>query len=227
MFQRKDPFQDSQCASAYDEGPPKFVPGYQALQKMTAVLLAESVPARAKVLVLGAGGGSELALFAQMQPGWDFVAVDSSKQMLDLAKARMAAQRTYGRVQWQEMPMSNTPAGPYDGSSCLLTLHFVADNGERLECLRHIHSCLKPGAPFMLAHLAVARSTEQTLERYAAFAQASGAQLEQIQMAQKQMLPHLHLISAEREVELLREAGFGEIEVFYQGFGWTGWACRA
>ena len=50
-------FNDPQAAAQYAEGPRRFVPGYEALHRMTAILLAEGTKPDARVLVLGAGGG--------------------------------------------------------------------------------------------------------------------------------------------------------------------------
>ena len=62
-------------ARSYAEGPPRHVPGFAGLQRMTSMLLAERVPAEGKVLVLGAGGGLELKTLADDHPGWSFVGV--------------------------------------------------------------------------------------------------------------------------------------------------------
>jgi tRNA (cmo5U34)-methyltransferase len=61
-------FNDPQAAAQYAEGPRRFVPGYEALHRMTAILLAEGSPANARVLVLGAGGGLELRALAEAHP---------------------------------------------------------------------------------------------------------------------------------------------------------------
>jgi len=82
-------FSDPQAVARYAEGPARQVPGFHALQRMTALLLAESVPAEGTVLVLGAGGGLELKVFADAQPGWRFIGVDPSAEMLDLARSTL------------------------------------------------------------------------------------------------------------------------------------------
>ena len=64
MSERVDPFSDPQAVAHYAEGAMRNVPGYQAMQRMTTVLLAERVPHDARVLILGAGGGLELNVFA-------------------------------------------------------------------------------------------------------------------------------------------------------------------
>ncbi len=83
-------FSDPQAVARYAEGPVRQVPGFHALQQMAALLLAESVPAEGHVLVLGAGGGLELKVFAEAYPGWRFVGVDPSAEMLKVAEATHA-----------------------------------------------------------------------------------------------------------------------------------------
>lgn len=78
-------FSDPQAVARYAEGPPRFVPGFDALHRMTGILLAERAPPDACVLVLGAGGGLELEAMAEAHPGWRFVGVDPAAEMLDLA----------------------------------------------------------------------------------------------------------------------------------------------
>jgi tRNA (cmo5U34)-methyltransferase len=79
-----DPFSDPQAVARYAEGAPRNVPGYHAMQRMTTLLLAERVPEDARVLVLGAGGGLELKVFAQARSGWTFDGIDPSAEMLKL-----------------------------------------------------------------------------------------------------------------------------------------------
>src|SRR4029077_12574608 len=55
---REDPLQkhfcDPDAVARYFEGPQRFVPGLDALHRMTGVLLAERAPVAARVLALGA-----------------------------------------------------------------------------------------------------------------------------------------------------------------------------
>ena len=78
-------FSDTQAVAHYTEGPVRLVPGFHALQRMAALLLAETVPPEGHVLVLGAGGGLELKVFADAQTGRRFVGVDPSAEMRKLA----------------------------------------------------------------------------------------------------------------------------------------------
>ena len=84
-------FLRSRGGARYAEGPPRFVPGYADLHRMTRILLAERTAPDAQVLVLGAGGGLELKALAEAEPHWRFVGVDPAAAMLELAE------RTLGR----------------------------------------------------------------------------------------------------------------------------------
>lgn len=46
-----DAFSDPEAVARYADGPRRFVPGFDALHRMTGILLAERVPGDATVLV--------------------------------------------------------------------------------------------------------------------------------------------------------------------------------
>ncbi|AGH48791.1 methyltransferase type 12 [Sphingomonas sp. MM-1] len=221
-----DAFRDPQAIAHYAEGPRRFVPGIDALHRMTALLLAESAPADARVLVLGAGGGLELKVLAEAQPGWTFVGVDPAGPMLDLAVQTLGP--LADRVQWVEGYIDDAPAGPFDAATCLLTLHFL-DAPERLRTVAEIHRRLKPGAPFVAAHGSFPQDATRStwLERYAAYAVASGADPQQAGQAKAAVAANLSLLDPERDEAILKEAGFADAALFYAAFTWRGWIGHA
>ena len=91
-------FSDPQAVARYADGPPRFVPGYSAMQRMTTLLLAERVSEDARVLVLGAGGGLELKVFAQGHSGWTFDGIDPSAEMLKLAQQTLGPLASRARL---------------------------------------------------------------------------------------------------------------------------------
>src|SRR5690606_20380436 len=82
----REHFSDPDFVARYAEGPPRFVPGFSDLHRMTGQLLAERAPEDARILVLGAGGGLEMKALADAYPGWHFVGVDPAPEMLTLAR---------------------------------------------------------------------------------------------------------------------------------------------
>lgn len=216
-------FSDPQTVARYAEGPVKLVPGFHALQQMAALLLAESVPEDGHVLVLGAGGGLELKVFAEAQPGWHFVGVDPSAEMLKVAETTLGPLAS--RVDLSEGYIDTAPEGPFDGATCLLTLHFLSTE-ERLHTLRELRRRLKPGAPLVVAHHSfpqTEREKARWLDRYAAFAVSSGISMSNASKAIEAIGARLPLLAPEQDVALLQEAGFEAVELFYAGFTFKGW----
>ncbi|NNM72281.1 class I SAM-dependent methyltransferase [Enterovirga aerilata] len=220
-----DAFSDPQSVARYAENPPRLVPGYADLQKMTLLLLEERAPSNAQVLVLGAGGGLELKVFAQAQPGWSFLGVDPSAAMLNLAQ--MTLGDLSERAQLHEGLIHSAPEGPFDAATCILTLHFV-ERRERLTTLEQVRRRLKPGAPLVVAHFSIPQGElDLWLSRYAAFAIASGVERSQAENARSEIAERLPILAPEDDERLLRDAGFSGTSLFYMGFAFRGWVAYA
>lgn len=220
-----DAFSDPQAVARYAENPPRMVPGYADMQRMARLLLAERAPDDAQVLVLGAGGGLELRVFAEGQPGWSFVGVDPSGAMLDLARRTMGS--LSHRAQLHEGLIDSAPQGPFDAAACILTLHFI-ERQERLRTLQEVRRRLKPGGPFVVAHFSIPQGERDLwLSRYAAFAIASGIEHSQAEGAKSGIGERLPILSPDEDETLLREAGFTGVSLFYAGFAFRGWVAWA
>jgi tRNA (cmo5U34)-methyltransferase len=222
-----DMFSDRARIAHYSEGPRRFTPGFDAMHRMTGILLGERAPTNAHVLVLGAGGGLELKALAEAQPGWRFTGVDPAGPMLDLARAALGTDA--GRADLVEGYIDTAPAGPFDAATCLLTLHFL-DRDERVRTLREMHRRLKPGAPLVVAHSSFPQdepARTRWLGRYAAYAVASGADPAQTEQARAAVSASLALLTPQQDEECLHLAGFRDIEMFYAAFTWRGWVATA
>jgi len=220
-------FDDPARVAAYAQNPPRYMPGFEAVQRMAAVLLAERAGADAHVLVLGAGGGLELRAFARAQPGWRFTGVDPAGPMLELARRTMGADAA--RAELVEGTIDAAPPGPFDAATCLLTLHFLPRD-ERTRTMAAMRERMRAGAPLVVAHASFPQAEparERWLSRYAAYALASGADPEQVAQARDAVGASLALLTPDEDEACLRDAGFEEAELFYSAFTWRGWVARA
>ena len=219
-------FDDPAAVARYAENPPRLVPGFSDLQRMTRLLLAETAPADGRILVIGAGGGLELRAFAEAEPGWRFVGIDPSAEMLRLARLTLGP--LVERAELHEGYIDSAPEGPFDGASCLLTLHFVP-LAERLATLKQIRRRLKPGAAFVVAHhsLPEGPTRDLGLDRFAAFAADNGVDLDKASGGARALGERLPILTPEVEIDLLRAAGFADPQLFYAAFTFRGWIARA
>lgn len=220
-------FSDARHVARYAEGPPRMVPGFESMHRMTTLLLAERVPDKGRVLVVGAGGGLELKTFADAQPSWTFDGVDPSLEMIHLAKQTLGP--LVSRVQFHEGFIDAAPAESFDAATCLLVMHFL-DRNERLRTATQVRRRLKPGSPFVSVHLSIPPDEGERaiwMSRFAAFAKSTDLSAEDSQRARTAVESHLHILTPEQDETILCEAGFSNVSLFYVGFTFRGWIAYA
>ncbi|WP_325740264.1 class I SAM-dependent methyltransferase [Brevundimonas sp.] len=221
------PFADPAAITHYADNARRTVPGLDAVHRMASVLLAERAPADARILVLGAGGGLELKVFADDHQDWTFDGVDPAPAMLDLARATLGADTD--RVTFHTGYIDSAPEGPFDGGACLLTMHFL-DANQRLDTLKQVRRRLKPGAPFVVMHISYeqeAQSRELWLDREEAYLVASGGAPADARRRREAVSKGLHSLSPEQDEALLVQAGFSAVSQFYSAFTFRGWVAYA
>ncbi len=220
-------FTDPDAVAQYRDGPPRQVPGFADLHRMTDQLVAERTPDDGRVLVLGAGGGLELEHLAAAHAGWEFDGIDPSAQMLRLAET--TTQRFAARIRLHEGYVDSAPAGPFDAAVCLLTLHFIPV-AERLDTLRHLRRRLKPGGPLVVAHHSFPSQPpdrDTWLARYAAYCVGSGYPADRMAKTIEGIRDRLPALSPQDDEALLHEAGFADVSLFYAALTFRGWVSYA
>ena len=212
----------------YIDGVLKFVPGYQSVHTMAIQLISEKVTDAAKILVVGAGGGLELKAFASIKHKWRFMGVDPSSEMINLAK--ITCDGLLDRIQFHQGTIEDAPKELYDAATCLLVLHSIPDNGEKLHTLKEIRNRLKPGAPFIIVNLSLDKKSsdaETMYNRYTQYSILSGADIDYATKCKWELKNEMKSVSPQRDEQLMKEAGFSGITLFYVGLSWRGWVTYA
>ena len=105
-------------------------------------------------------------------------------------------------------------------------MHFLPDDGEKLDILKNLNNKKKTGAQFLIADGCFDKNAADfawLMNAYKNHAKLKGAPAEIIDQAVKSIVENVHFVSETRELELLREAGFSEIKKFYQGLWANAW----
>lgn len=220
------PFEDPAAVARYREGLVRTVPGLGLLHELVELLLGEAVPEAGRVLVVGAGGGTELEHLASRHRAWRFDGVDPSAEMLRLAASTTAPHAD--RIALHHGHVFEAPRGPFDAATCLLTLHFVEPE-EQLRTLQEIRALLRPGSPLLAVHHSIpgGESRAAWLRRNAAFSIAAGAEPAQATANAVRMAERLPLLTPQEDEALMRDAGFVQIETFFAALTFRGWIARA
>lgn len=225
MQHKPSPFANPSAIASYVEDAPRKVPGLADLHRMMMLLLAEQAPGAAHMLVVGAGGGMETKALAEAQATWRFTGVDPSAAMLDLA--RQTLMPFADRVELLEGTIDQAPDGPFDGATCILTLHHI-DRDERLRTLREIRRRLKSGASLVVAgHAAPGPDPQRWMTRSVAFGDRAGPDWVNAEATGRMMTERLPLLTPAEEKDLMCQAGFGDVALFYAAFSFRGWVATA
>lgn len=124
----------------------QLIPSFDLLYDSGAAAVAASVPARARVLDLGAGTGLLSSRIAALLPEAQLLLVDRSAGMLSQAEARFAEQaRVSTRIGDLLDPL---PSGPYDAVVSGLAIHHLEHDDKRA-LFKRIREVLAPGGLFV------------------------------------------------------------------------------
>jgi tRNA (cmo5U34)-methyltransferase len=221
---------DSEFGARYDKLVQATIFGYDSLFPMILALLTTNLNETARVLVVGSGTGAELAAFGSRMPRWTFTGVDPSEQMISLCRMKLARLGLSDRVQLHTGYTDSLPADDrYDAATLVLVMHFVADNGAKLALLKNIAARLKPGGSFALVdHYGDPQSVQfqHLLAGWRNFQVLRGVAPADAESLLTQALNTHHFISEARTCALLDEAGFYNVERFFNAFLTGGWLAQ-
>ncbi|MBO0588320.1 methyltransferase [Sporosarcina sp. E16_8] len=222
---------DKEMAAEYDRGVRRTFPTYDSMFKLVQAYLRANIAQQESVLIIGAGGGNELATLGPANPEWTFTAVDPAPPMLDFARMKAIDLKMDDRVEFVEGTVNDVLDGKLFGAAtCILVLHFIEDVDEKRNLLKKIRHHLSPGAPFVMASM-YGNPNDSALNELFALWKAywlDSTRLTEVQVDEmEKTVRKLSFIPEEEIVRLLQDAGFGNIAKFFTTNMFGGWICKA
>ncbi|MDP1639982.1 MAG: class I SAM-dependent methyltransferase [Hyphomicrobium sp.] len=208
----------------------QFIPGRRAIFAIVEASFIELLTeGAAKILVVGAGGGEEILRLGQDNPQWSFVGVDTYQPMVDLALRRLEGTPVGARSHVHAKAIASLDEKDFDAATCILTAHFVPDDGTKLAFFKAIRARLKPGAPLAIVDgvgVTADPKTELLRRIWKRHAIRNGAAPE-VAESNAQNLEKVAVVSGERQEELLTSAGFKDLVPIFRGLAIKGWLAFA
>lgn len=224
---------DRDRATQYDLDIRKAIPGYESLHGMAYSLLQTSLGESARLLIVGSGTGMELVNYSKSNPAWLLTGVEPSPEMMAIAKLELSHQQIQERVDLHTGYVDSLPeTEPMDAATLMLVMHFLTDDGAKLQLLKDIAQRLKPGAKLILADLYGDRSASYFDRFIQAWQNFYFSQLDDETRTkaeanfQTSIRNSIYFVTEARIIELLEAAGFSQINKFYNAFLFGGWIAQ-
>ncbi len=222
---------DGDYGADYEALARRVIPGYDTLFPMVGAVIDPELPEGGRVLVVGCGTGIELATFKRIRPDLRLHGVDPSRQMLELARRRVADAALDDGITYQLGYAADVALEPaFDAATLINVLHFVPDDGGKAALLRDIARRLRPGGVFVLFDLHGGDPGLEEHERYMAawerYWEIRGMPEGEAAAFRERIRQGIHFAPPERAVALARDAGFAEPRRFYKSLLYGGWTFR-
>lgn len=210
---------ENERATHYDQFVSDWISGYQSFIDQLPRLLGDGK--ERNLLVAGCGTGNEIKAISESKKGWSITGVDPSPEMIAQAKEKLKAHPT---IQLKTGLVSDLKTSPkYNAATLILVLHFLEDDGSKLDLLKQIADRLQPEGQFIMLDITgsswLIQKNLQVLKQLVPDhldANDIDNRLERIQN-------ELHYVTEERLTELLMLAGFDRPVRFFQSSIYMGW----
>lgn len=217
---------NSKVAAVFDDMVSRSVPGYLDVQELSAKIALKVVTDGSTVYDIGCSTGTSLIKIAQTLDQKDqrslrkvkLIGIDSSVDMLQRCKEKLRAYDLTNTIELIESSISDVIL---DNASLIIshyTLQFI--NPElRIRIVKNIKNALNTNGHFILSEKIRHEITyldEITTERYYQFKSSNGySEIENIRK-RKALENVLIPYSLDENLNMLKEAGFGKIEILHK-----------
>ncbi len=212
---------ENERATGYNQFVDMWIPGYHYFLDCLPKLLRET---KRDLLVVGCGTGNEIEKLVQADEHREITGVDPSPEMIKQAEEKL---QRYHNVDLIEGLVTDLDIRKkYSAATLFLVLHFLEDNGNKIDLLKDISNRLVSGATFVLLDLTGDKEQIRQNLNVLRLLLPEGLDEELIRNRLHRIANELHPIAENRLSELCIEAGFEPPLRFFQSSIYMGWLTK-
>ena len=204
-------------ATAYDSLVRRAVPVYNELIDRLVLYLPERA---SRILELGCGTGNLSIALARRYPEAEITIVDGSPEMLDITAIRLGESTTVHPIEGAFEDLELFP-GRYDLVTSCLSIHHVIDLPALFD---RVHAALEPDGLFVFGDQMRGRTDRNhalNWNRMVDFWREPGhLSPEEIASLEEHAACHDHYVPVVRQLALLEQAGFEDLDVVWRSWMW-------
>lgn len=213
---------ENERATAYDSFVKNWIPNYGTFLNMLPHLFNDT--RNDKLLADGCGTGNEILVLKKNGYSGSIMGIDPSPEMIAQAMDKL---KEYSDIVLKEVLVSQlTIDHQFNAATLILVLHFLKDDGEKLDLLRDISIRLEPKA--LLIMLDITGNDKEIKKNLEILRKLLPEDMGQDEISKRmdRIYHELQHVSEERIIELFIEAGFEEPTKFFQSTVYMGWMAR-
>lgn len=218
---------NAEVTNAFEDMLQRSIPQYEVMRKACFDLASRYAQANTVILDLGCSRGEAMApLLDKFGAQNHFLGIEVSKPMLEAVKERFKGWIQCGVVEIKDHDLRRGyPPVNASVTLSILTLHFTPIE-YRQRIIRDVFKHTLPGGAFLLVEKVLGGSAEldQVLvDHYFALKSTNGYSPEEIERKRWSLEGVLVPMTARWNEELLRMAGFTQVECFWRWMNFAGW----
>ncbi|MEQ8932133.1 MAG: class I SAM-dependent methyltransferase [Nitratireductor sp.] len=195
------------------------------MYRLAHALIASHGEKAPQVLIVGAGGGREIAEFRNSDAIGGITAIDPSPRNLEMARTVAGASGASPEVNFIVGTADDLPGGvTFDVVTSLLVMHHLPDDGTKQEYLRGLCRRLAPGGRLIHADVCFDESAKfyNQIPAFLAHAEILGVSAAAARL-ELEAIPTLPVVSGDRTRTLFAEAGLTEPQEVFRTLWYRCW----
>ncbi len=213
---------ENERATEYNQFVETWIPNYHYFMDSLPKLLGETE--NKTLLVVGCGTGNEIERFLSATEKWRITGIDPSPEMIKQASQKFS---NFDNVNLIEGVVSDLDTSDkFGAATLLLVLHFMEDDGAKLNLLEGIAERLESGAPFILLDITGSKTQIKENLEVLRLLLPKNLDSDDVKNRLHRIENELLTVSEERLSQLLIQAGFEAPLRFFQTSIYMGWMTR-
>lgn len=213
---------ENERAAGYNRFVETWIPNYHSFLDSLPKLLSDT--GSKDLLAVGCGTGNEIERFVNSSGQWSITGIDPSREMIEQAREKL---KNHGNVTLIEGLVTDLGLEKkYSTATLLLVLHFLDDNGSKLNLLKDIADRLVSEARFVVLDITGNKKQIRQNLKVLRLLLPDGIDEAQINNRLNRIENDLYAVSEERLSELCIEAGFEPPLRFFQSSVYMGWLTK-
>jgi len=212
---------DETVTDIFDDMLRRSIPQYDVMRDSVTSIVTKYLPETGALLDLGCSRGETIASVIKHRTESSFVGIDISEPMLDVCRARFGDSASILNIDLRR----DFPQGKFDVVTAILSLQFIPIE-YRQKVIQSSYAALETGGAMIVVEKilgSTAKINDVLVQSYYKLKEDNGYSHYEIERKRLSLEGVLVPVTADWNREMLRSAGFSQVECFWRWMNFAAW----